>query len=74
MKFKNVMTLAAISAAVGLAGFATTGCGLDVPGSLMSIDSTGGPGLDDGGDPITGGSGSIVPLEDSSLELEGPGR
>lgn len=74
MKFKNIMTLAAISAAVGLVGFSTTGCGLDVPASLMSVDSTGGPGLDDDGGPGDGGSGSIVPLEDSSLEFEGPGR
>jgi len=74
MKSKSIMTLAGLAVGVGLAGFATTGCGLDVPASLMGVDSTGGPGLDDGETPGGGGSGSIVPIGESGLELEEAGR
>jgi len=75
MKSKKIMTLAAFALAVGLAGFATTGCGLDVPGSLVAGDTTStNPGFDDDGPTPGPGGTNVVPLGDSTLELEGAGR
>jgi len=72
MKSKNIITLATLAAVVGLAGFATTGCNLDVASSLVGVDSIGrAPGLDDETGTRTPGT-NVVPLGDSSLGLEGP--
>lgn len=79
MKYKSISAMGAIAVAIGLAGFAATGCqNLDVGTAISPGDTVGRPGLDD---PGTGGTGTggtgdtnVIPRGTGSGELEPGGR
>jgi len=74
MRLKSRIVLSGLAVGVGLWGFAATGCQeLSVPASLQNSDSTTTLGLDQPGDQGAG-DGSVVPLEDGNLKLEGTSR